>query len=389
MKKFILNKKIIILITLLIPIFSFAEDDVKDALQQQFAFGDLLVSLIHTLLSGFDNVFKTNMSNALTGLKSLFIGLIYLHIMYEIAKTYLEGDYKELPIKICTLGFKYIAVGTFLGVIGNKYYFFDIPNDIMHYVLRLDPVNWAHDSPITTLETLAQGIYQPFDTTAALYVKNQFIEAFKVRLNLFANLSYLIIACCALAILIIDYIIITLGFLGILLKIIELTIALPIIVLLLAGKAIGIGEQYFNISMKYIISSIMDVAIIFFIAKLMQNFLNTLNITTMLTMLTSLFYSILYLLLLKIAPKIGSGIISGKPGVTMSDAQEVLSIGRVGVAIATGGAGVAIGAVAGATAGVQSGGGFGGAIKGAMSGAKKGAKSGAQNFASKANEAMK
>lgn len=367
-----MNKKklIILIIILLIPIFVFAADDPTDALKQPFALGQIISGIIDGVGTSFSTVFNTNLSSAMSKLSGIFKALIYIGVMYELAKTYLEGNYNELPIKVCTLSFKYIAIGTFLGVLGGVPYFFKIPSEIIGYATGSpsSSFDWSSSNPIQALSKLTEGIYKPWDDTAAKLVKETFVLAFsKMTLTEFVmGIVWMFIAILYLIILLLGYVLLSIGVLGIIFKAVEITIAIPVAVLFLAGKAIGVGEQYFNISMKYIIASMMDVAIVLMVCKVGNGLFNSMTFTNGIDLVKGLFVCLIYLVLLKIAPKIGSGLLSGRPGVTMSDATHLLTMSGVGSSIAGGAISIAGGAVGGAMASKANGGNmFSGAIKGA------------------------
>ena len=371
---------------LILPIMVFA-DKPSDALTQQFAFGTVIKDILTPMLDSFDKVFTTNKGAAHKLMGPLFLALIYIGIMYELAKTYLEGNYNELPIKVCTLAFKYIAIGTFLGCIGteSEMFFFKIPAEIIAKATNQDSsvFDWSNKStsPIKALLSISEAIYNPWDTQAAPYVKQQFVEAFKELaslLGVFSGLVWIIIAFVDLVLLLIGYLLLTLALLGVLLKAVELTVAIPVTMLFLAGKAIGVGEQYFNISMKYIIASMMDIAIVLLITQIAGKIFASLDYDTMFAMIKACLVCILYLVLLKVAPKIGTGLLSGKPGVTMKDATSIIDIASSGAGFAIGVGSVIAGAGAGAMAAKATG---GNPLTGMMKGAGEaaGGKNGAMN----------
>lgn len=368
-----MNKKniTILLIILLIPIFAFA-DDPTDALKQPFALGGIISGIIDGVCTSFSTIFTTNLTSAMSKLSGLFKALIYIGVMYELAKTYLEGNYNELPIKVCTLSFKYIAIGTFLGVIGGVPYFFKIPSEIIGYATGTPATSydWSPGSatPMKALSKLTAGIYGPWDNTAATLVKDTFVLAFsKMTLTQFVmGIVWIFIAIIYLIILLLGYVLLSIGVLGIIMKAVEITIAIPIAVLFLAGKAIGVGEQYFNISMKYVIASMMDVAIVLMVCKVGNGLFGSMTFTDGIDLVKGVFVCLIYLVLLKIAPKIGSGLLSGRPGVTMKDSTNLLTMGSVGASIAMGAGSIAGGAASGAMAARANGGNmFSGAMKGA------------------------
>ena len=371
---------------LILPIMVFA-DKPSDALEQQFAFGTVIKGILTPMLDSFDKVFTTNKGATHKLIGPLFLALIYIGIMYELAKTYLEGNYNELPIKVCTLAFKYIAIGTFLGCIGteSEMFFFKIPAEIIAKATNQDSskFDWSGTTPIQALSSISDSIYGPWDTQAAPYVKQQFVEAFKTMatinpIKVLAGLIWMIIAFVDLVLLLIGYLLLTLALLGVLLKAVELTVAIPVTMLFLAGKAIGVGEQYFNISMKYIIASMMDIAIVLLITQIAGKIFASLDYDTMFAMIKACLVCILYLVLLKVAPKIGTGLLSGKPGVTMKDATSIIDIASSGAGFAIGVGSVIAGAGAGAMAAKATG---GNPLTGMMKGAGEaaGGKNGAMN----------
>lgn len=397
----ILNKKklikyIFLFILFFLPLFVFGAEEPLDAFQQKFALGPVLQTLFTSLTEPFKTVFVANIAKSRAGLAPLFQALIYIYIMYELAKTYMEGRYNEIPVKICTLSFKFIAVGTFLGVLGAKQmYFFSIPAELISKATgqAQSVFDWSSTTPVTALAELIKSIYLPWDNSAAVLTAQMFKD-FSVAwadnswwdvMGFLPVIALLIVALIATVILIIGYLLITFGAIGVILKAIEITIAIPVVVLFLAGKAIGIGEQYFNISMKYIIASMMDMAIVLLITKLSATLFTGIDMTTIFGLLLGLFVCVFYVLLLKIAPKIGTGILSGRPGVSMSDATQVLSIATVGGAMVGAVAGTAIGAGAGAIAAQKAGGSM---LAGAAKGGASAAKNSGSNLAASANKAL-
>lgn len=383
---------LIIILIMLIPIFLYA-DDPLDAVTKQMSFSETLIKFFKDVLKPFTDIFTTNINNSTTNLKGLAKGLMYLLIMYELGKAYLEGNYKDLPVKVCTLSFKWIAIATFLGLIGSttKYYF-TIPADIISKATGTSGYDWSNTDPITATLRLIDAIYAPWNN-ASTFVSELF-RTVADQLNswnpieVIMGLGNFFVAMGGLVLLVLGYIFITFGAFGFVVKTIELVVAIPITVLFLAGKVIGVGEQYFSVSMKYIIASMMDYAIVFLVANIFGRVFTTLTIDTMMSLIGGLFLCMIYAVCLKVAPKIGSGVLNGSPGVSMSDATKVFDIAGGAAAIAGGAVAVGAGAVGGAMAAKATGGSM---LGGAMSGAK-GAAGGAGGAMSKmkngANKAL-
>lgn len=388
------NKKLIFLLLFSIFLcFCFAGD--LDGLKTPFTLGGDIIKMIKDLMNPIGEAFKGNYSNVKGKLSALAKGLFLVSVSYELAKTYLEGSYNELPVKLCTTAFKYIAVGTFLGIGGDEGtapYYFSIPAELISLGMGNGVSSSSIDPSITDpLSSYFKAIGEIFTSwdSAGTFVASQFTLALtkmSALLDVIDGLCYLILACLEALVLIIGYFILTLGIIGPTLKIIEICIALPITIIFLAGKMLNIGEQYFNISFKYIIAAIMDLGIITLVSKFAVNLLAGKSYLSLIDMLLGLFNCIIVLVLLKFAPKIGSGIINGSPSIKMSDVGD-LTNAVSGAVAGVGVAGGIVGAAAGAAKGAMSGGASGGLI-GAIAGASKGAQSGAKTGAKMATAKM-
>lgn len=381
---------LIIIFYFYMPHLYFA-DSITDGLitaDKYFKFGPKIKTLIDTNLKPLGDVYNGNVHNAQANVGKLFISLMVIHMMYEISKCYMEGEYNRLPTMVCTLAFKYIAVGTFLGCYGSgNWYFFKIPSEIIKTATGTTTIDLEGGNPITTLGNLIESMFAPWDNNASKSIGKLWVDyndsgVFSDGLMV---IGYLVLAIIGTAILVIGYVMLTLASLGIILKAVELCIAIPVAVLLLSGKAIGIGEQYFSIAMKYIIAAIMDIAIVLLVCNISNKMLSTLPMSTIFELLQALLALIIFVVMLKVAPKIGSGLLSGRPGISMSDASHIMDVASQVGGITAG----SINAIGGATTGARAAANSGGGVLAMAKGAYNGAGDGASRAKQSANDALK
>lgn len=352
-----------------------------DELKAGFKFGETLANVFGKITKPFTNIWDSSLSKSKAALIPLFKALIMIYMMYELGKTYLEGNYKELPIKVVTMSFKFCAIITFF----NGGYYFSIPAGVINLVMGSGAPDFNSISPMAKAAELIKGVYAPWDTTGN-YVGGIFGElSWWDPLDI---LPILVVGIFALIIQIFGYLLITIGVFSIVLKAAEMTIGIPVCVLFLAGKALGITDQYFATSMKYIISAIMDFAIILIVVDIGKTMFATLPMTSFLDLVLGLLLCIVYSVLLKIAPKIGSGILNGKPQISTQDTGQILTMGSVAFIAPAALAAGAAGAVGGAVSGAKDGGGLAGAYSGAKSGAGAAAKKSVSGAKGKMNSAL-
>lgn len=348
------------------------------SLFKNFKFADTIKSSLNKILKPFDSLYSQMLTNSKSKAMSIIKTLFYLVTIYEIAKKYLENDYKSIIPTLVYEVFKYTALFTF---ISGGFYFL-IPEEIIRELTGggVTVSSLANASPTTIATDIITSLFNAWDNvviadlTLVYDAYNTASQTFFGAIQSIPPFFELIFGFLIAAI---GYILLTVACLGVVIKSIEFTIAIPISVFLICLRVIKITHEYHNIGMGYIVAAVIDFAILSLVVKLAITDLLVVGSAGLIDLLKGLFSCILIALLVKVAPKIGSGIVSGRPAISMSDASGIFS--QVALAAAAGAsilksvampAAGAVGAVAGAANAVKAGGGAVDAMKGAFSGAK-------------------
>ena len=378
-----MNKKYLFFILIIISIDSFASSSVPFT-GTAWQLGPQIKTFIESISNLFDPVWNKILSASKNYLIPIFKALFLLDAAYTIAKAYLEGNYKGIATNFVIKSFFYSTLFSFL----SNMYYFSIPAEIISKILGTEQINFNNENPLTALSKIYLEIFAPWDKAVALPIsvaKDAYDTVNSLNLVGVIFCLFLLVSCIIVAI--IGYLVLLLVSFGLLMKAIEFVIAVPLSVFFLAFKATKVLNSYAETSINYIITAIFDLSILLLVAKIGDKIINSSPVNgSFIDFAVKLFPLLIYATIIKIAPKIGSGIMSGKPQVGVNDVANFVS---TAVLAATTGGAIAIGSVAGVSgaAGGIAGGVKGlangeGMMKGAISGAKSGATKG-MNLASK------
>lgn len=345
----------------------------------------------------FKPIYSVIYGNSMHYVVDIFKALFMMDIAYILSKCYLEGNYNGIATTFVT---KALFGSLAIAFVSNPNYFYGIPSDVATVAFggQSAPVNFNVKTPIEIMSDVIAGLFKPWDK-AVRSVLTAANDAYKEvqktsnegwnSLNPFAgffeSLMAIITFYSSVVIGFLGYIIILLACFGLILKGVEFCIALPIAVFFLAFKATSITNSYSETALKYIITATFELSLLLLIANLGETLITGNGSPTgVFELLGCLFPLFLYVTLIKVAPSIGSGILSGSPSVKMSDAGKFLETAMLAKAMATampfmvmGGGGAIMGAIKGVATGGADGGGVMGAIKGAALGGKGGMQTGA------------
>ncbi len=380
------NNLIIILLVLTFSNISFAAT--PDLSIDPFILGPKIISFFTTnIVDKFNPIYNIIFNNSMSYVGNVFKLLFMLDIAYVLSKCYLEGNYNGIATTFVTKAFFGSCAFAF---VVNPNFFYGIPSDVANAAFSnsgAGNVNFANTTPMTTLANVVKELFTPWDNAlrSVLTSANDAKKAAEADTSwslsgLLTQVQALLTFYIAIVIGFVGYIILLLASFGLVLKGVEFSIALPIAVFFLAFKATGITNSYAENGLKYIITATFEFMLLVAIAKLGNSLVNNnASPTGVFDLLARLFPLFMYVTIIKIAPSIGSGILSGSPSVKMSDAGRFLETAMLAKAMATampfmaaGGVGAITGALKGAGTSMASGEGIMATIKGGAQGAKGG-----------------
>lgn len=346
-------------------------------------FPSKIVAVLNKPVELINNAVQPLMTNNQKMVPNIFKILFIVEAAYTLSKIYLEGNYQSIFSTMVTRCF-FGAV--FLTFVGPNHYYFTIPTEIVKFAMGTTST-FDISNIGSSASTLIRGIFQPWtDFVSGPAAKMS--AAYNAAGGLSAMGPFMILFAASIAIWIGYFLLVIIAF-TMILKFIEMSIGIAVCVFLLSLKGSSATGSYFDKAMKYIVTVAFDLGIISLVSALGVSLLTaaTYDSQPVMTLFSGLFALIIWMALWKISGKIGKGISTGSPQVTMSDASSVIqSAVQVGGAVAAVGSlaamgagavgGAAAGAVGGAAAGAKAGS-FGAAIKGAVSGAASG---GAKGF---------
>lgn len=354
-----------------------------------FIMGTKIKSMFDThIVNLFKPIYSIIYSNSINYVPKIFKALFMMDIAYILSKCYLEGNYNGIATTFVT---KAIFGSLALAFVSNPNYFYGIPSDVATVAFggQSTPINFNSKTPIELMSDVISKLFNPWDksVTSVLTAANEaYIAAQKGNFitSFFPKLMALITFYSSVVVGFLGYIIILLACFGLILKGVEFCIAIPIAVFFLALKATSVTNSYAETALKYIITATFELSLLILISNLGETLITGNGSPQgIFDLIGCLFPLFLYVTLIKVAPSIGSGILSGSPSVKMSDAGKFLETAMLAKAMATampfmvmGGGGAIKGAIKGAVSGASDGGVMG-AIKGAALGGKGGMQTGA------------
>lgn len=355
---------------------------------------DMLATPIDLVEKFMSNVRDGNKNLLLTVFGTLFI----LESIYTFSKHYVEGNYHGLPATLITRCFFGAVFLTFL----QGGYYFTIPQEVVQNMFG-HSTSIDLSNPLVTSKTMLQTICNPWATFAAAWWKPAAIAYDAMGWSDgFAVLGQMFLLLFGVLVILIGWFIVAQICFTYVMKLIEISIGLSVIIFFLALKGSKATENYFDTALKYIVTACIDLGIIALVCSLGASILLEASAGAGLgSLFGGLFGLIIWATLFKVSTKIGAGIASGSPKVTFADSSAILQsavqVGgslAIGTAAVGGAAAMGVGAVAGAGIGGLSAATNGGNIakgiaSGVISGGSKGISMGkkavgAANKASKA-----
>lgn len=338
-------------------------------------FAGLIVAVLTKPITMVSAAIQPLMTNNQRLIPEIFKILFIIEAAYTLSKIYLEGNYQSIFSTMVTRCFFGAVFLTFI----NGSYYFSIPTEIVKFAMGGAASTWSVGNIGSSATELISGVFSPW-TVHVTKPAAAMSQAFNAADGIVGALGPLIILFVGSIAIWIGYFLLIIIAFTMILKFIEMSIGIAVCVFLLSLKGSSATGSYFDKSMKYIVTVAFDLGIISLISKLGKELLNSANYDQqpVMSLFGGLFALIIWMALWKISGKIGRGIATGSPQVTMSDASSVIqSAVQVGGAVAAAGSFAAIGAAtlggaaAGAAAGAASGG-IKGAVAGAASGGAKG-----------------
>lgn len=355
---------------------------------QPFILGPKIIEFFtNNIVNKFNPMYNIIFNNSMSFVGNAFKLLFLLDFAYTLSKCYLEGNYNGIATTFVTKAFFGSCAYAF---VINPNFFYGIPSDVATVAFNnsgADSVNFTNATPMTTLAKVIGKIFSPWDKSVTS-VLTAATDAYKAAddAHTWGNITdikplvALITFYMSIVVAVIGYLLLLLASFGLILKGVEFSIALPIAVFFLAFKATSITNSYAETAIKYIITATFEFTLLIAITNMGDSLINGESSPQgFWDLLAALFPLFMYVTIIKIAPSIGSGILSGSPSVKMSDAGKFLETAMLAKAMATampfmaaGGVGAIAGAVKGAGTSMANGEGIMGTIKGGAQGAKGG-----------------